>query len=315
MNNLHVVFGAGSLGLATANALAAQSKRVRVVSRSGKANVPAGVEVARADVEDAAQAIEATKDANVIYNCIGLPYDIKTWSAKWPVVQANLIGAAQASGAKYIFGDNLYMYGDTNGAPVNEDSPNLATMKKGQLRARIAQMVLDAHHRGEIRAAIVRGSDFFGPTVTNNGVIGERSVGAMLRGKPALLIGNIDLPHTYTFIEDFGKALALVGERDEALGQIWHAPNAETLTTRQMMQTFAKAANVPVKFQVLSNSMVSLLGVFMPLMRELGDMAFSRAKPYIVQSDKITRVLGLKATPLSQAVQRTLDWYRANQAA
>jgi nucleoside-diphosphate-sugar epimerase len=311
LNNVHIIFGAGSLGLATANALVAQNKRVRIVSRSGKARGLTGVEVFRADVENAAQAIEAASGAAVIYNCIGLPYDIRIWTDKWPRIQANLIGAAKASGANYIFGDSLYMYGDTNGAPVNEDSPNNATTKKGKLRTQIAQMVQDAHARGEIRSAIVRGSDFFGPTVTSNGFIGERSVGAMLRGKPALLVGNIDLPHTYTFIEDFGQAMAVVGERAEALGQIWHAPNVETLTTRQMMQRFADAAKLPIKFQVIGNTVLILMGLFVPFMRELGDLAYSREKPYIVESDKITRLLGLKATPLPVAVQRTLDWYGA----
>lgn len=52
----------------------------------------------------------------------------------------------------------------------------------------------------------------------------------LLKGKPAEVTGSLDLPHTYTYINDFGEVLAILGEQEDALGQAWHLPNAETLT-------------------------------------------------------------------------------------
>ena len=49
MSQLHVVFGSGPIGLATAGELVARNLPVRVVNRSGRADVPAGVEVVAAD--------------------------------------------------------------------------------------------------------------------------------------------------------------------------------------------------------------------------------------------------------------------------
>ena len=47
------------------------------------------------------------------------------------------------------------------------------------------------------------------------------------------MLGDPDVPHTVTYIEDFGRALAgALGERDEALGEVWHVPNAEPVTMR-----------------------------------------------------------------------------------
>ena len=44
--DLHIVFGAGPLGRATAASLLAQNKRVRIVNRSGAmADVPPGAEL------------------------------------------------------------------------------------------------------------------------------------------------------------------------------------------------------------------------------------------------------------------------------
>ncbi len=52
-----------------------------------------------------------------------------------------------------------------------------------------------------------------------------------MRGKAASAAGNLDARHSYSFIDDVGKTLAILGERDEALGKAWHVPNAEVTTT------------------------------------------------------------------------------------
>ena len=311
-NNLHVVFGCGPLGQATARALLAQGLRVRMVSRGGTQSIPPGAAIVKADARDAAQAVEASAGAASIYQCVGMVYDINVWRRDWPRLQAAGIAAAQAHNAPYIFGDNLYMYGDTNGKPVDEASPYLAKTNKGQVRATLARELMEAHTRGTVRAACVRGSDFYGPCVQAGGVLGSRSIGAMLAGKPAQFIGNIDMPHTYTFIDDFGRAMATVGTRADALGQIWHAPNVETLSTRQHMTRFFEAAGVKPRFQVVPKVVIGAMGVFIPMMRELKEMMYGWEKPYIVHSDKIKQRLGLDAIPLAEAIATTLAWYRAN---
>jgi nucleoside-diphosphate-sugar epimerase len=311
-NEWHVVFGAGALGLATMRALLDEGKRVRVVTRSGRAHLPAGVESVKADLEDTASAIAAAQGASVVYGCAGLPY--MEWATRWPKIQAASLAAAKANDAMFVFGDNLYMYGDTDGRPLREDLPDAGHARKAKVRAQIADMVMQAHLRGDVRAAICRGSDFFGPDVTDTGLLGTRSVGAMLRGKPAQFFGNIDLPHTFTFIEDFGRAMALLGAQPAALGQVWHAPNAETLTTRQLMTMFYEEAGLKPNIQVMGRTMLRIAGVFMPIVRELDEIFYHYEKPYVVESDKIQRAFGIRPTPLREAVRQTLAWYRAHDA-
>jgi nucleoside-diphosphate-sugar epimerase len=53
--------------------------------------------------------------------------------------------------------------------------------------------------------------------------------------KPASVIGDPDMPHTYTFIPDIGENLVALGERDDALGRAWHLPSPETRTTREVI--------------------------------------------------------------------------------
>ena len=113
-------------------------------------------------------------------------------------------------------GDNLYMYGLVQG-PIHEGLPDAPVARKGELRAEAARRVLAAHQSGRLRAAIGRASDFYGPLALGSAA-GERMFLPAVQGKAAEGLGKIDLPHTYTFISDFGKALAILGERRAGAG-------------------------------------------------------------------------------------------------
>lgn len=211
--------------------------------------------------------------------------------------------------AKLIFGDNLYMYGTTGGKPVHEDLPYAATGHKGKIRAQMAQMLLDAHMEGKVRISIGRGSDFFGPQVINS-AFGEMFLKPAFAGKTVNLLGNIDLPHTLTYIKDFAKALVIMGEDDRALGKAWHVPNAEAITTRQIVKLMEKEIGKPVKIRTAGKLMVSVLGLFNPMLKEVKEMMYTWEEPYIVDSRNFEETFSVRSTSLEIAVQETVDWYR-----
>lgn len=126
-SNLHVVFGSGPLGLSVVDELLQQGAKVRVVNRSGKADVPDQVEVVQADINDPSQAVQACKDAAYVYQCAQPPYH--QWVEKFPQLHQNILEASAAAGARLIIGDNLYMYGEVDG-PIHEELPYTATTRK-----------------------------------------------------------------------------------------------------------------------------------------------------------------------------------------
>jgi nucleoside-diphosphate-sugar epimerase len=303
---LHVVFGSGPLGMATARALAADGKQVRVVNRSGSAAAPAGVEVVRGDAADPASVRAAMAGAAVVYQCAQPPYH--RWPELFPALQAGIVAGAAAQGAKLVVAENLYMYGLAD-RPMTEDLPNAATTRKGRTRAAMSEALLAAHRRGELRVAIGRGSDFFGPGVVES-LLGERVFGPAAAGKAAQAIGNPDLPHTYTFIDDFGRALATLGQHDRALGQIWHVPNPETLTTRQVITMIYEELGLPPKISTVSRTMLRLAGLFVPGARETVEMLYEFEHPFVVDSGKYVQAFGDHATPMRDAIRQTVAWYR-----
>jgi nucleoside-diphosphate-sugar epimerase len=159
---LQVIFGAGPLGLAVMRAQHRAGNQVRIVTRSGRAAVPEGVEVMAADAADHTAARRACQGAAVVYHCAATPY--ATWPQTLPPLMDGIIAGAAAAGARLVYGDNLYCSGPVSG-PLTEGLPYRATGPNGRVPAQLAEMLLAAHEWGMVRATIGRASDFFGPHV------------------------------------------------------------------------------------------------------------------------------------------------------
>jgi nucleoside-diphosphate-sugar epimerase len=309
--SLNVVLGTGPLGLAVIRHLAARGERVRAVSRSGGADVPAGVEVVAANVAEAAEVKRVCEGAAVVYHCANPPY------AKWPdlhppLMEAIIEGAAAAE-ARLVFGDNLYAYGPVDG-PLTEAMPHRATGPNGRTRARIADSLLGAHEAGRIRGTIGRGSDFFGPHA-HLSTVGDRVFARAVEGRPVQVLGNPDVPHTVTYIEDFARALVTLGQRDEALGQVWHVPNAETVTMRRFVQMVFEAVGRPPRLRAAPRWGIALAALFDPTLRAVKEQLYQSERAWVVDSTKFERAFGWRATPLPDAVAATVAWFQARRPA
>jgi nucleoside-diphosphate-sugar epimerase len=305
-SEIHVVYGTGPLGTAVMRQLVKDGKFVRMVNRSGKAEVPQGVEILAGDAYDPSFTRQVSKDAVAVYQCAQPAYN--EWPQKFPPLQASILEGAAAQGAKLIAPENLYMYGEVAG-PLTETLPNAATTRKGQTRARMSETLLEAHASGKARVAIGRASDFYGPGVLESAV-GERVFYPALAGKTVTALGNLDALHTYTFIDDFARALVILGQRDEALGGIWHVPCGETLTTRQFLSLVFQEAGHEPKISAAPEIVLRLMGIFMPSIREIIEMLYEFEKPLVMDASKFTRAFGDTSTPHREAIRQTLDWFR-----
>ncbi len=209
MPEMNVVFGTGPLGNAVMKALLKRGEKVRMINRSGKAVVPEGVEVSAGDANDTAFTRNVTGGAEAVFQCAQPAYT--EWVEKFPPFQAAILEGTAANGAKLIVAENLYMYGKVKG-PIHEGLPYAAQTRKGKVRAEMSEALIAAHQSGKVRVAMARGADFYGPCVLESS-LGESALGAALAGKTASLVGAVDLPHTYTYIQDFGEAMAILSER------------------------------------------------------------------------------------------------------
>jgi nucleoside-diphosphate-sugar epimerase len=309
MSIKHVMLGTGAIGRATMEELIKRGESVRMVNRSGKMNeVPAGVEVVASDLYDQAKVKKVTRDAKVVYQAAQPRYS--EWFEKFPLLQKSIIDGLTGSDAKLILVENLYMYGDTNGKPMTENTPHNAHTRKGRVRAEISRAAFNAHNGGRVRITSARGGNFFGPWGTDS-TMGARAFYPLIRGKPAQLIGRTDLPHSHTYTKDFGKALVILGERAEADGQPWHVPNdMPKITQAELVRMFAEEAGVKPNISSMGKLMMKVGGLFIPEAKETVEMMYEFDKPFIVDSSKFEKTFGMKATPMREAIRETVTWYK-----
>lgn len=306
---LHIVFGVGALGLAVMRALTHRGHEVLAVSRGRPAYLPPGVRHAALDAKLADKVRALCTGATVVYQCAAPAYT--QWTEKFPPLQANILDGAAAAGAKLVIGDNLYMYGEHATMPLRESLREAPTTRKGVVRAQLATSALDAHRAGKVRVAIGRGADFFGPCVKES-ALGARALLPALRGKAVPIIGNADLSHSYTFIDDFASALVTLGEHDKALGKVWHVPNAPVRTTREWVEIVASLVGKPLKISSIGRRMMKTVGFFVPAARESVEMMYLFEKPMVVDSSAYELEFGQRATDPYVAMANTLSWYREN---
>lgn len=310
MSELHVIFGTGPLGKWTARELIQQGKQVRLVNRSGKTdNLPGDAELVASDAYDTAKNKELTRGAAAVYQCAQPAY--YEWAEKFPRFQAAILDATAANGAKFIVADNLYMYGDTNGQPIHEDLPYQKHTKKGTVRGEMANAVLEAHRSGKVRAAIGRGSNFFGP---DDRVVTDLAIRPAVLGKTINLLGKMDQPHTFTYAPDFGRLLATLGTRDEALGQVWFTPSPKAVTQAEFVSVLESELGRKVKFMAAGANMMRFLGLFNPMMRETVEMMYEWTQPFVVDTRKAEQAFGWSGTPLKEAIRATVAWIKADLA-
>jgi nucleoside-diphosphate-sugar epimerase len=215
-NNLHVVFGTGAIGMTLIEQLHASGKHVRAVNSRGNADVPEGVEVVGGDATSTDFTKKASEDASVVYFLLNPPYT--KWPEMFPPLQTAVIEGAASAEAKLVAMENLYMYAPTHGELLTEDLPHDAATRKGVVRAQMAKELMAVHESGKLRVAAARPSDYFGPRGLLS-AMGERVFYPALAGKKAQVMGDPNLLHTYSYLPDIAKSLAILGESPEADGK------------------------------------------------------------------------------------------------
>jgi len=309
MEKLHVIFGTGPVGCWTARALREQGVPVRVVNRSGNRPglMPDDVEIVTADAACPGQAIDAAKGATVIYQALNPPYHL--WKKYFPALQDGVLAAAGTAGARYISIENLYMYDASS--PINEGSPIHPRSKKGRLRAKMADDVMAAHQCGDIQAAALRSSCYYGPGVIGS-AMGERFFANLVSGKKAQMMGALDVPHSWAYIEDVGRTAATLGMRDEALGKAWIAPHAPSCTQRKMVELTCQILGIKPRLTGASPLMLRMVGLFVPEAGASVEMMYQYTEPFVVDSEQVQNAFDLEPTPIETGLEKTIKWYKEN---
>lgn len=304
---MHTILGAnGVIGVELSKRLPQHTEsKIRQVSRNPK-KVNANDTTFAANLLRYDETEKAVAGSEVVYLVAGLPYSTKVWQKDWPILMRNVIDACQKHNSKLVFFDNVYAYGRVSGK-MTEQTPFNPCSKKGEVRAKVATMMLDEMQKKNIHGMIVRAADFYGPGALlslTHSTITEK----LKHKKGPQWVGDPRKVHTFTYTPDAGKTLALLGTTPSAFQQTWHALTSKEAMTGEWYSRLAhEALSLPEKkIQALPKWGVRVLGLFVPVLGEFVEMMYQFEDDYVFDSSKFENTYQIKATAYVDGIVETL---------
>jgi nucleoside-diphosphate-sugar epimerase len=304
---MQTILGAnGTIGSVLAKELINYTDKIRLVSRNPR-KVNESDELFAADLSNPGSVDHAVEGSDVVYLVVGFDYKVKVWEEKWPRLIRATINACLKHNAKLVFFDNVYTY-DINAIPhMTEESPNNPPSKKGAVRKQIAGMIMDEVKAGKLMALIARSADFYGPG-NDKSFVNEMVYKNFLKGMRAIWFVDADKKHSFTYTPDAAKATALLGNTDDAYNTIWHLPtDKNTLTGREFVELFSREMKVANKLFVMPLWMIKIVGLFVPVLKEMPEMIYQYDRDYFFDSSKFEKRFKFKTTTYQEGVRNTVE--------
>ncbi|MET4083719.1 nucleoside-diphosphate-sugar epimerase [Pedobacter sp. UYP30] len=292
---MYTILGAGG---PTANALTEEllnnHHQVRLVSRTPITTNNKNLSWAKADLLKEDEIFNAAKGSEILYLCAGLVYDSQVWKVQWPILMQNIINVAKKLGARLIFVDNVYMYGLVSGS-MKETTPYHPNSVKGEVRAEIANTLMQEAKAGNLNVTIARSADFYG-TDSLNSFFDSMVLNKFAKKQKAQWIGKPSKLHSFTYIPDIGKALYLLGQHPETANQIWHLPTAAPITGKEVIDLAAEIYGVAPKFSTVNKLMLQIGGLFSKVVAGTVEMYYQYDHDYHFDSSKFEKHFNFKPT-------------------
>ncbi len=306
IEKMHTILGStGNIGTALAKELTAYTSNIRVVSRKPQ-KINTTDQLFKADLLKAEEVLAAVKGSEIVYLVVGITYKTALWEEQWPIIMKNVINACKAEKAKLVFFDNMYCYDPNVVGNLKEDSPINPKSRKGKVRAHIAKMLLEAIEQEQLTGMIVRAADFYGPNASQS-FLNESVINRMKAGKKAQWLYNKDKKHSFTYIPDAAFATAFLAQKESAWNQVWHLPtSSEYPTGQEVVNILSQQLGTSNQVAVLPGFMVAILGLFIPILKEIKELRYQLDQDYCFDSSKIESTFGLKATPIEEGLIKCL---------
>ncbi len=283
----------GAIGRSIASVLRADGRPYRVIGRSRPTleqafGSDASVEIVTWDPADPASVRDAAEGLETIVYLVGVDYD--RFELHPVLMRAVLDGAIAAGVDRMVLIGNVYPYGRAKTVRVREDHPRDPHTFKGRMRKTQEDMLLEADRAGTIRGLVLRLPDFYGAGIERS-VIGDLFAGA-LAGRTVNLVGPIDREHEFVYVPDVGPVVLRLIDEPRAFGRVWHLAGAGVTTQKAMVERVERELGRPVKTLVAGKTLLRVLGLFNPLMRELVEMNYLMSEPVILDDSALVELVG-----------------------
>ncbi|MEC3767945.1 NAD-dependent epimerase/dehydratase family protein [Cupriavidus sp. SS-3] len=316
MSRIALFGAAGVIGQSIASALRSQGRAYRVVGRNDASLREAFgadplAEIVTWNPDSPASVRAAADGVDTLIYMVGVDYWQFDLHPK--LMRQTLDGAVAAGVRQLILIGTVYPYGRAGSNPVRESHPREPHTFKGRMRKAQEDLLMQAHADGHIRATVLRLPDFYGPGVEAS--LLHRAAQAAVHGGTADMVGPIDRPHEFVFVPDVGPVVARLADTPAAFGKIWHLGGAGTTTQRDLVTEMERQTGAKLRLRVAGKTMLRLIGLFNPFMREMVEMHYLLTEPLILDDSALHQLIGpIHKTPYAQGIRQTLAAVPGNRA-
>lgn len=243
---------------------------------------------------------EDARGADVIVNGLNPP-KYHDWEHLVPAITRDVIAAAKASGATVIVPGNVYNLGD-RGGEWSESTPHRPTTKKGRIREAMER----AYEASGVRTIVLRAGNFIEPHGKDD-VMALLFLRSIQRGK-LLVPGDPAVMQAYCYVPDWAAAAVALANKAEELGRFEDIPFPGHAFTAEYLREFLSAElGRDVTFSPFPWWLVTLLGPFWELAREMAEMRYLWNTPHTLSGSKLQHLLpDFRPTPLDEVLRSSL---------
>ncbi|HEY2024459.1 NAD-dependent epimerase/dehydratase family protein [Paraburkholderia sp.] len=308
MSKVALFGAAGVIGQSIASALRSNGCPYRVVGRNEAGLREAFgadplAQIVTWNPDSPSSVLAAATDVDTLIYMVGVNY----WQFELhPELMRKTIDGATAAGVKnIILIGTVYPYGNAEATPVREDHPRQPHTFKGRMRKAQEDLLMQAHREGRVNATVLRLPDFYGPGVQAS--LLHSAAQAAVNGGTADMVGPIDRPHEFVFVPDVGPVLARLVDTPAAFGKTWHLAGAGITTQRELVSEMERQTGNKLKLRVAHKTMLRLMGMFNPLMREMVEMNYLMTDPLIMDDSALQQLIGpIQKTSYVEGIRQTL---------
>ncbi len=295
----------GNIAKVISSELRSNENRIRQVSRNPISDHPDD-ELVKADLLNATQVSDAVKGSEIVFLVAGITYKTAVWKQDWPIIMRNTLDACIVHGSKLVFFDNMYALDPAYVGHLTEETPLKPQSEKGKVRKQILEMLWKEVEAKKLKAIVARAADFYGPGA-NNSVLNELVINRMKAGKYPQWLYSGDKKHSFTYIPDAGKATAFLALQESAWNQTWNLPTDPSYPSGAEITTILnRLLSKNSNLQVMPPWLISILGLFIPVLKEVKELRYQSDQDYCLDSSKIEKTYGLKPIPIEKGLKESI---------
>jgi len=299
-----VTGGGGFMGSHLCEALVRSGARVRVIDNfsSGRAvnlaDISTQLKLCDGNVGDENLLKESCRQVDAVVHT-AFPMAMRERSLETGIMVDyltglfNLIKESIANNALFVFISSIAVYGDQKYVPIDEEHPVEPVMLHGALKLSGEYLCRTFAKSHGLKTVILRVADIYGPRNTRISMPVRFLINA-LDGSPLRVFGTGKQSRSYTYVDDYVKAVLAVLQTPAAAGLVLNVANGQSISMHELAR-LAKEVTGSASQIIVEPSIVT------------------DDRQLIIDSTLAQKILHLdKPISMQEGLTRTMRWIKQN---